>query len=98
MTPQNESKDKLKQAVAIRYDKDEGAAPRVAAKGKGLVADQIIDLGKQHSVPVYQNKTLTSMLMAIEIDQEIPPALYTAVAEVLAYIYLLDQSLGKGRK
>ncbi|EGO63127.1 FlhB cytoplasmic domain-containing protein [Acetonema longum DSM 6540] len=46
-------------------------------------------------MPVYQNKTLTNVLMAVEIDREVPPELYNAVAEVLAHIYRLDQVLGK---
>lgn len=91
----HDKNEKLKQAVVIRYDKDQDMAPRVTAKGRGYVADHIISLGKQHSVPLYQNKTLTSMLMAIEIDKEIPPELYSAIAEVLAYIYRLDQGLSK---
>lgn len=97
MTPHDKD-GKLKQAVAIHYDKDKDAAPRVTAKGKGYVADHIINLGKQYSVPVYQNKTLASMLMAVEVDKEIPPELYIAIAEILAYIYRLDQGLVKGRK
>lgn len=97
MTPHDKD-GKLKQAVAIRYDTDNDTAPRVTAKGKGYVADHIISLGKQYSVPVYQNKTLASMLMAVEVDKEIPPELYIAVAEILAYIYRLDQGLVKGRK
>lgn len=94
----HKSNGESKQAVVIRYDKDQDTAPRVTAKGKGYIAEHIINLGKQHSIPMYQNKTLTSMLMAIEVDKEIPPALYTAVAEVLAYIYRLDLGLSKDRK
>jgi flagellar biosynthesis protein len=82
----------LKQAVAIKYDKPQKKmAPRVVAKGTGLIADKILEAAKSHAVPVYQNKTLANMLMAVELDQEIPPELYKAVAEVLAYIYRLDQ-------
>lgn len=81
-----------KQAVAIRYDQGHDHTPRVVAKGSGLIAEQILAAAKQHTVPVYQNKTLTTMLMAVELDREIPPELYQAVAEVLAYIYRLDQN------
>lgn len=90
--------EKNKQAVVIRYDKDQDSAPRVTAKGRGYVAEHIINLGKQHAVPLYQNKTLASMLMAIELDKEIPPELYSAIAEVLAYIYRLDQRMSKSKK
>ena len=94
----HEQKKEIKQAIVIRYDHTKENAPRVTAKGKGYVAEHIIDIGKQHSIPLYQNKTLATMLMAIELDREIPPVLYAAVAEVLAYIYRLDQGLGKSKK
>jgi flagellar biosynthesis protein len=80
-----------KHAVAIRYEQGHDNTPRVIAKGSGLIAEQILATAKQHTVPVYQNKTLATMLMAVELDREIPPELYQAVAEVLAYIYRLDQ-------
>ena len=82
--------DKAKQkppqeAVAIRYDRDRENAPRVVAKGKGYVAEQLLAIARRHAVPVYQNQTVTHLLMAVELDREIPPELYQAVANVLAY-------------
>ena len=88
-------RDKLPKAVALKYNEHDGTAPKVVAKGAGVVAGKIIYSAKEHGVPIYQNKTLTGMLMAVELDREIPPELYQAVAEVLAYIYRLDQRLGK---
>jgi flagellar biosynthesis protein len=87
--PKGEDK---KQAVAIKYEQNRHQAPLVVAKGQGIVADQILAAAKQHAVPVYQNKALAGMLMAVQLDSQIPPDLYQAVAEVLAYIYRLDQS------
>ena len=81
-----------KQAVAIKYDPKQDQAPVVVAKGLGFVADNILTTAKQHSIPVYQNKVLAGMLMTVELDSQIPPELYQAVAEVLAYVYRLDQS------
>ena len=83
--------DKAKQkppqeAVAIRYDRDRENAPRVVAKGKGYVAEQLLAIARRHAVPVYQNQTVTQLLMAVELDREIPPELYQAVANVLAYV------------
>nr|WP_092067568.1 EscU/YscU/HrcU family type III secretion system export apparatus switch protein [Dendrosporobacter quercicolus]NSL46657.1 EscU/YscU/HrcU family type III secretion system export apparatus switch protein [Dendrosporobacter quercicolus DSM 1736]SDL59144.1 flagellar biosynthesis protein [Dendrosporobacter quercicolus] len=86
------------QAVALSYDHEKSSAPKIVAKGAGYVAEQILHLAKQNAVPVYQNKTLTGMLMAIELDREIPPDLYRAVAEVLAYVYRIDQRLGNRLK
>lgn len=83
-----------KQAVALQYN-EENVAPRVIAKGQGYVAENILNAAKKNSVPIYQNKTLTSMLMAVDIDREIPPELYTAVAEILAYVYRMDQKTKK---
>ncbi|HWR43192.1 EscU/YscU/HrcU family type III secretion system export apparatus switch protein [Sporomusa sp.] len=90
-------RDKLPKAVALTYD-DENKAPIVVAKGTGVVAGRILNSAKEHGIPIYQNKTLTGMLMAVELDREVPPELYQAVAEVLAYIYRLDQRLGKKPK
>ena len=86
------SGEERKRAVAIKYDHKPNQAPVVVAKGQGLVADQILAAAKQYAVPVYQNKTLAGMLMAVEIDSQIPPELYQAVAEVLSYVYRLDKS------
>jgi len=82
-----------KKVVAVRYDKDDDSAPKVVAKGRGTIAENILSIAKQHSVPVYQNKTLTAMLMAVELDKEIPPELYQAVAEILAYVYRVDKKM-----
>lgn len=80
-----------KKAVALKYDVEKGKAPKVVAKGKGYVADNILDAARKGQVPVYQNKSLVNMLMALEIDKEIPAQLYTTVAEILAYVYRIDK-------
>ncbi|MDF2571084.1 MAG: FlhB domain protein [Sporomusa sp.] len=90
--------DTIPKAVAITYDGHDNKAPKVVAKGTGSVAGKILNLAKEHGIPVYQNKTLTGMLMAVELDREVPPELYQAVAEVLAYIYRLDQQVGNRLK
>jgi flagellar biosynthesis protein FlhB len=86
-------------AVAIRYDEKTMGAPRVISKGSDLVAMKIRDMAKQHSVPVLQSPMLARALFAnAEIDQDIPTALYTAVAQVLAYVYRLRAALrGEGQ-
>lgn len=78
-------------AVALQYDVERDTAPRVIAKGKGHVAENILAAAQNNSIPVYQNKSLVNMLMAIDIDREIPPELYKAIAEVMAYIYKMDK-------
>jgi flagellar biosynthetic protein FlhB len=85
-------------AVAIRYDEATMAAPRVIAKGADLLAMKIRDVAKGCDVPVLQSPMLARALYAhAEIDSEIPPGLYSAVAQVLAYVYQLKAALrGKG--
>lgn len=85
-------------AVAIRYDEKTMSAPRVVSKGADLLAMKIRDIGKAHEVPVLQSPVLARALYAhAEIDQDIPASLYTAVAQVLAYIYRLRAALrGEG--
>ena len=80
-----------KKAVALKYDMEKNSAPKVVAKGRGHVAENILEAARKGKVPVYQNKSLVNMLMALELDKEIPTELYTTVAEILAYVYRIDQ-------
>ena len=78
-------------AVAITYDQQRGAAPIVVAKGVDYVAEKIKEKAKEHRIQIVQNKPLARTLYyTVEIGQEIPPELYNAVAEVLAYVYSLN--------
>ena len=85
-------------AVAIRYDDASMNAPRVVAKGADLIAMKIRDVAKAHNVPVLQSPMLARALYAhAELDGEVPSALYTAVAQVLAYVYQLKAAMkGQG--
>jgi flagellar biosynthetic protein FlhB len=85
-------------AVAIRYDEQTMAAPQVVSKGADLLALKIRDIAKNHAIPVLQSPMLARALYAnAELDQDIPSALYTAVAQVLAYVYRLRAALqGRG--
>ena len=75
-------------AVALRYDGK--GAPRVTASGHGKVADRILELATEHEVPYQQNAELAQLLSQVELGDEIPQALYVAVAEVLAFAYTLS--------
>ena len=75
-------------AVALRYDGK--GAPRVTASGHGLVAERILELAREHDVPYQQNVELARLLSQVELGDEIPQALYVAVAEVLAFAYSLS--------
>jgi flagellar biosynthetic protein FlhB len=75
-------------AVALKYDRDTMTAPRLIAKGKDAFARRIADLARQHDIPVLERKPLARAIYAsVEVDQEIPPNLYRAIAEILAYLY-----------
>lgn len=81
-------------AVAIRYDDKTMRAPQVVSKGADLLAFKIRDIAKDHAIPVLQSPMLARALYAnAELDQDIPASLYTAVAQVLAYIYRLKAAL-----
>lgn len=77
-------------AVALAYQKN-GGAPRVVAKGQGQVAETIIERAKEAGVFVHESPELVSLLMQVDLDQHIPPQLYRAVAELLAFVYMLEQ-------
>lgn len=78
-------------AVALAYRTGQ-AAPQVVAKGRGLVAEAIIARAKESGVYVHESAELVSLLMQVDVDQHIPPQLYLAVAELLAWIYRLEHA------
>jgi flagellar biosynthesis protein len=80
----------LQSAVALTYQAG-SSAPTVVAKGKGLVAQAIIERANEHGVYVHQSQELVALLMQVELDKDIPPALYRAVAELLAWLYHIEQ-------
>ena len=82
-----------RKAVAVRYEASGDAAPRVVAKGSGLLADRIVELAKQHGVHIHEDPDLVAVLSKIDVSAEIPEALYRAVAEVLAFVYRLNKRL-----
>lgn len=79
-------------AVALAYQEGE-SAPRVVAKGNGLIAQQIIERAKDAGVYVHESRELVALLMEVDLDDKIPPQLYIAVAELLAWLYRLEQGL-----
>lgn len=87
MTQPNRSQS----AVALAYQTGD-VAPRVVAKGRGLIAERIIERAKEHGVFVHESRELVSLLMQVDLDKDIPPGLYRAVAELLAWLYHLETS------
>ena len=81
--------DPTREAIALAYSQTD-AAPRVVARGKGLVAEQIIARAKEHGVYVHQSPELVALLTQVNIDEHIPPQLYMAIAELLAWLYRIE--------
>ena len=86
-------KKKKAKAVALKYETEKDSAPRVVAKGADIIAEKIIETAKAHNVPLYEDINLVQVLEALDIDTEIPPELYRAIAEVLAFIYRLNAKI-----
>lgn len=74
-------------AIALRYLRGEDPAPRVVAKGWDQLAQKIVELAQQHGVPLHPDRDLAEVLVRLDLGQLIPPELYQAIAEILAYLY-----------
>ena len=85
----------LQQAVALAYQSGE-PAPKVVAKGRGLVAEQIISVALEAGVFIHESKELVSLLMDVDLDQQIPPTLYRTIAELLAWLYHIESAQKSG--
>jgi flagellar biosynthesis protein len=83
-----------KKAVAVKYKSGQDNAPKVTAKGTGLVAEKIIAVARKQGIPVKDDPSLIEVLSRLDLDQEIPPELYVVVAELLAFVYRLDRKKG----
>lgn len=78
------------QAIALAYESSD-YAPKVVAKGRGMVADQIIAKARENHVFVHESRDLVALLMQVDLDDHIPPALYQAIAEILAWLHRLEE-------
>lgn len=94
MSEAPEDKGKRLQAVALHYDATAAGAPKVTASGWGLVAERIIAIAREHGLHVHEDPDLVALLGKLPVNAEIPPELYRAVAEILAFVYRLNQRAG----
>ncbi len=81
-------------AAALKYERGSDNAPRVVASGKGEIARKIIEIAREHGIPIHHDPDLVEVLTTLELYEEIPPELYRAVAEILAYVYLTTKKEG----
>jgi FlhB-like protein len=90
----NDTPKKSRQkAVALRYEAGQDRAPKVTAKGQGVLAERIIEIAKEHGIHIQEDPDLVTVLSKLDAPAEIPEKLYRAVAEVLAFVYRLNQGM-----
>ncbi len=97
MSP-DKRKDQRRKAAAIRYDAEQHAAPRLVAKGAGLLANRIIEMARENGVYIHEDPDLVAVLSRLDVETEIPEELYRAVADILAFVYRLNQRLAPGAR
>jgi len=81
-----------KEAIALKYDKEKNQAPLVTAKGKDVTAQKIIQIAKENGVPIKKDEDLVQLLSKVELDSEVPPQMYKAVAEILSFVYNMTKN------
>ena len=81
---------RVRSAVSLKYDRRVNRAPLVNAKGKGLVADNIIRLAKINNIPIKEDPDLVQLLSMVDLNSEIPESLYKVVAELLSFVYKIN--------
>jgi flagellar biosynthesis protein len=84
-------RDRPRRAAALKYDRDAAGAPKVVAAGAGLIAERIVEIAREQGVAVREDPALAEALVRLELEQEIPPELFAAVAEVLVWAYGLER-------
>ena len=89
-------KEPVKLAVALKYADDGLEAPVVIASGRGEIAEKILEMAHQEKVPVYKDQSLAQVLASLEMGTEIPPELYQAVAQVIAFVWQIDEKYSGG--
>ncbi len=90
MKSKSESKDKFKKVAALKYDMDKDDAPKIVAKGKGKLAEKLLEIAAEHDIPIRENQDIIEILLHLNIGEEIPPELYQVIAEILSFIYQLE--------
>ncbi|MFY3793421.1 EscU/YscU/HrcU family type III secretion system export apparatus switch protein [Ureibacillus sp. MALMAid1270] len=91
----NEPKYTRKEAIALSYNPTDSNGPKVIAKGKGKIAENILENADIHNIPIYEDPNLVELLGQLDLNESIPEDLYQAVAEVFAFIYRLDEQHGE---
>jgi flagellar biosynthesis protein len=77
--------------IALRYQAKADRAPKIAAKGRGHIAERMLEIAKTQNIPIREDKNLVEILSHLDLNQEIPPEVYKAVAQILAFVYRISQ-------
>ena len=85
-------------AISLKYSGGSNHAPKVTAKGQGWVAEKIIAMAEQQNIPIKKDNDLFALLEKVDVGREIPESLYKLVAELLAWVYQLNNEYSKNRK
>jgi flagellar biosynthesis protein len=93
-----EDKNQIKKAVALKYNRGKDAAPKVTAKGTGLIAEKILEIAEKEGIPVTEDPDLVTALARLDFYDEVPPELYKAVAEILAFAYSINNKMKNSKK
>jgi flagellar biosynthesis protein len=88
----------MKRAAVLRYDVEKDRTPVLVAKGAGLIAERIIEIAEKYNIPIHYDPGLCELLSKLEIDTEIPPSLYEAVASLITFIWGIETTYRKTEK
>ena len=86
----NNNNSKIKKTVALKYDQRRDKAPKIIASGKGSIAEKIIKKAREENIPIKKDKDVVQVLAELNIGEEIPEELYTVIAEILSFLYDLE--------
>ncbi|MFT5701675.1 MAG: flagellar biosynthesis protein [Desulforhopalus sp.] len=85
-----DNRQKQKKAIAILYDDSKTSAPKIIARGRGTIAEKIIETAREAGIHIQQDPNLVELLAKVDVGEEIPVELYQTVAEVLAFVYKVN--------
>ncbi len=83
--------------VALSYNEDKDRAPKIVAKGDGEIAKKIKEIAQLRGIPIHRDDDLVELLAQIDLDREIPPELYSAIAEILSWVYRANNEMKGGK-
>ena len=79
------------QAAALRYRPPDDDAPRLVARGRGELAERILELAREHKIPIREDPDLVAVLSQLDLEKEIPAELYKPIAEILSFVYRVNE-------